>query len=80
MIFVFACFQEFTQTKAIDWQELVGHVGGYVGLCLGYALLQIPSFLKALFGKCKLAMETRRRRRVGENEPIIQNDIVELQV
>ena len=83
LLFLFACFQKFTQTKSIDWQALVGNVGGYVGLCLGYALLQIPSFIRGLFEKCKSAMETKRtvrQSRIVEKESTTQKSVIELQV
>ena len=31
--------------RAIDFQALVGNIGGYIGLLLGYSLLQIPEFI-----------------------------------
>ena len=44
--------------RAIDIQNLVGNVGGYIGLCLGYSMLQIPDLvlliatsIKRSFGK-----------------------------
>ena len=42
-------FQEFTQTRAIDWQALIGNVGGYVGVCLGYTLLHVPMLLANIY-------------------------------
>ena len=39
--------------RAIDTQALIGNIGGYIGLCLGYSLLQVPQLLSALFGKIK---------------------------
>ena len=32
--------------RAIDIQSLVGNIGGYIGLCLGYCFLQIPDHLQ----------------------------------
>ena len=37
--------------RAIDVWQLIGNVGGYVGLCLGYCLLQVPEFLYQLLKK-----------------------------
>ena len=31
--------------RAIDIQGLIGNVGGYIGLFLGYSFLQIPDFI-----------------------------------
>ena len=39
--------------RAIDFQALLGTVGGYIGLILGYTVLQIPDFLVTVFGRMK---------------------------
>ena len=38
-------------TRAIDVNGLIGNIGGYIGLCLGYSILQIPEFVTLLFLK-----------------------------
>ena len=38
-------FKEIVQIRAYTLQSLVGNVGGYIGLMLGYAILNIPSLL-----------------------------------
>ena len=40
--------------RAIDFQALVGNVGGYIGLCLGYNFLQIPGLILVLSRKLKI--------------------------
>ena len=40
--------------RAIGLQALVGNVGGYIGLCLGYNFLQIPGLLMAIINQLKL--------------------------
>ena len=42
-------FLETTQVKAYDTKSLVGNIGGYVGMILGYALLNIPGILTEIF-------------------------------
>ena len=37
--------------RAIDINSLIGNIGGYIGLCLGYSLLQIPLFIKKMITK-----------------------------
>ena len=44
MIWLFRIFRFFC-SRAIDIQGLVGNVGGYIGLFLGYSFLQIPDFI-----------------------------------
>ena len=34
-------------------QALVGNISGYMGLCLGYSLLQIPELVVLIFHKLK---------------------------
>ena len=41
----------FSITRAIDVNGLIGNIGGYIGLCLGYSILQIPEFVTVLFYK-----------------------------
>ena len=38
-------YSEFLLFRAIDIQGLIGNVGGYIGLLLGYSFLQIPNFI-----------------------------------
>ena len=38
-------YMEIEQAKAYDFQSLIGNGGGYVGVFLGVALLQLPTFL-----------------------------------
>ena len=43
--------------RSIDGHSLIGNIGGYIGLCLGYNLLQVPALLvfvlRILKGYCK---------------------------
>ena len=39
--------------RAFDVQALVGNISGYIGLCLGYSLLQIPELVIMIFCKAK---------------------------
>ena len=40
--------------RAIDIQALIGNIGGYIGLCLGYSILQIPQFIVLILCKVKV--------------------------
>ena len=37
--------KSFLHFRAIDFQALIGNIGGYIGLLLGYSLLQIPDLI-----------------------------------
>ena len=39
--------------RAIDIQALIGNIGGYIGLCLGYSILQIPGFVLMIVSKIR---------------------------
>ena len=45
-------FKEVKQVKSYDAQSLIGNTGGYIGLCLGWSIFQIPevviSFLRCI--------------------------------
>ena len=51
MIFIF---------RSIDSHTLIGNIGGYIGLCLGYNFLQVPALIaivsKAIKGYFKSQM------------------------
>ena len=46
-----ASFLETRQVKAYDMNSLVGNVGGYIGMFLGYALLNVPNILNDFLQK-----------------------------
>ena len=48
-------------SRAIDIQALVGNVGGYIGLCLGYSILQIPDFVLFILYKVKMYISRSRK-------------------
>ena len=54
MILRYFCF------RAIDIQGLIGNVGGYIGLCLGYSLLQLPDFILLIVLRAKSWLEKIR--------------------
>ena len=39
--------------RAIDAQSLIGTVGGYIGLFLGYSLLEMPKTILVILNKLK---------------------------
>ena len=46
----------------MDFQGLIGNIGGYIGLCLGYSILQIPDFIQLLSSKFKKQFMIFRRK------------------
>ena len=63
--------------RAIDINGLIGNIGGYIGLCLGYSLLQIPNFIMRLTLKCKKCgskrQPTRRNMLAEENDDDVRS-------
>merc|ERR1712218_25993 len=45
-------FKEIEYIEDYDFEAFVGNIGGYIGLFLGYALLQIPGILFSLLSWC----------------------------
>lgn len=41
------------QIKSVDIQSLIGNIGGYIGLFLGYALIQLPEALLSIYMQLK---------------------------
>ena len=54
--------------RAIDFQALIGNIGGYIGLCLGYSILQVPDFLLGIVSKIKkyVLHKQEKKMKVGE--------------
>ena len=42
-------FKETKQIKAFDFNDLLGHIGGYIGMFLGYTLLNFAYYIVDLF-------------------------------
>ena len=71
--------QEFRQTSFLDkmqvraytFDDLVGACGGYIGLFLGYTLIQIPRAITLRFNA------TKRRNSLHETDEINKNENTE---
>ena len=45
LLFYDQYYKQITQVRAYDMELLIGNIGGYIGLFLGYAILQFPDFV-----------------------------------
>ena len=41
-------FRVISQEKEVDFQTLIGYIGGYIGIFTGFALIQIPDFILSI--------------------------------
>ena len=48
MVFRDLTYKEIKQNQAYDTKKLIGDIGGYIGLLLGYALLGMPEFTRKM--------------------------------
>ena len=46
----------------MDINGLIGYIGGYIGLFVGYSILQIPNTLLTLASKCKIFFSDMQRQ------------------
>ena len=69
-------FIERIQVKEYTLDDLVGTCGGYIGMFLGYALIQLPQFLQLMFRTVKQQILVRQDTKIVRNE--IPNDEVEV--
>ena len=53
--------------RAIDIQVLIGNVGGYIGLCLGYSFLQIPDFFVYILSKTRFDLSRLTKNKIASN-------------
>ena len=47
-------YMEVKHVRQYNFESLVGNAGGYLGLFLGYALLQLPEFIRSVFLSVKI--------------------------
>ena len=50
-------FKEIRLVRSFDVETMIGNGGGYIGLCLGYSFLQLPTFLHDVWKKFKLLLD-----------------------
>ena len=68
-------FRDITQVKEFTFDDFVGTCGGYIGMFLGYALIQFPQFLQVIFHKIKNNFFSEKHKNLLEiqyNNTIIQ--------
>ena len=53
IVFVDMKFREIVSVRSFDVQSLFGNIGGYVGIFIGYALLQVPEALVRFIKKMR---------------------------
>lgn len=53
-------YQDTTQHQAYTVESFVGHIGGYMGLFCGFALVQLPKLIVELLASGKNAIAPRK--------------------
>ena len=53
-------FRDTVQAKEYQLDELVGNVGGYMGLFLGYSLIHLPKLIKTLLLAVKRSINKKK--------------------
>ena len=54
-------FKEIYLVQSFTLETMIGNGGGYIGLCLGYSLLQLPSFLCASYKRLAGFLNRKRQ-------------------
>ena len=64
-------YKEIRQTRAYNIKMVIGDIGGYVGLLLGYALVNLPQIIVDIIGKWKNHLihqkDGKRRKKMKKN-------------
>ena len=55
-------FKEIRQIRAYDVESLYGDIGGYMGLLLGYSVLNFPAMIISCYGSIKNKFSVKRAR------------------
>ena len=69
-------FRDITQEREFTLDDLAGTCGGYIGMFLGYALIQFPQFLQFIFDKIQKEILLRKAQKSALNE--INDDVIQL--
>ena len=70
-------FKLIQQSKAIGVQDLIGNCGGYLGLFLGYALMQLPELLSLAVSKFRKVVGEERKQPINnESKTSIQDRMI----
>ena len=69
-------FKDMTQLREFTIDDFVGTCGGYIGMFLGYALIQFPQFLHIIFDKIQKEILLRKAQKSARNE--INDDVIQL--
>ena len=56
-------FKEIKQIRAYDPESLYGDIGGYMGLLLGYSILNLPSMIAVWYGFIKNTFSNQKQMR-----------------
>ena len=67
-------FKKTITKEEVDFQSLIGYVGGYVGLIMGFAIAQIPEVIQTTVTFLVKLRTDRQKRR---NEKIVLNENVD---
>ena len=78
VIFEDAGIKEIKQIRAFGISSLVGNVGGYIGLFLGFSIIQFPSF--CMFLNHKMVSCCRRNKTSASNLNPSESNMTELNV
>ena len=69
-------FKDIVQVREFTFDGLAGTCGGYIGMFLGYALIQLPQFLQFIFYKIRKEVLLRKAQKSAPND--INDDAIQL--
>ena len=69
-------FKDIAQVREFTFDDLAGTCGGYIGMFLGYALIQFPQFLQFIFEKIRNVILLRMVQKSAQND--MNDDIIQL--
>ena len=67
-------FKDIAQVKEFTLDDFVGTCGGYIGMFLGYALIQFPQFLQFIFAKIQKEILLRKAQKSARK--FINDDVI----
>ena len=71
MMFPDSRYKQIEMLREVNMQSLIGNAGGFVGICVGYSILQFPNLLLMIYGKLKsLTMHKETRSTTSYNTKV----------
>ena len=69
-------YKEVSSIREFGVQSLVGNIGGYIGIFIGYALMNVPELIASLFNRIRFFRKNNKEEKMIEDQAALAtNDV-----